>query len=199
MRYPQILALGSFLNLVVSQEQKILSVNDGILNTCSWSSPTQALQSFTDPQQEDLRTILSSSAKIYTRGEEAFDEKTLRWQKIGTPNVDLAVAVANEADVIRTINFANQRNIPFIAASGSHGSIDSLSTVQNGIEIWMRNLNRVRINPDGETATIGGGTKMGEVTQALWAYGKQTGMCETDVLYQYPISIHCCVLDRTCI
>ncbi|EHL00888.1 hypothetical protein M7I_3281 [Glarea lozoyensis 74030] len=38
----------------------------------------------------------------------------------------------------------------------------------------MRKLNTIDISPDGQTATIGGGALSKEVTDALWARGKQT-------------------------
>lgn len=45
-----------------------------------------------------------------------------------------------------------------------------------GIQILMRQINHVRIDPDGKTATIGGGALGKEVTDALWQVGKQTGV-----------------------
>lgn len=47
--------------------------------------------------------------------------------------------------------------------------------MQGGIEIWMNQLQTIEIAEDGNTATIGGGTLSTNVTQALWAAGKQTG------------------------
>jgi len=74
------------------------------------------------------------------------------------------------------ILFANTHNIPFLAKTGGHGAIDSLGNVHNGIEIWMRNLNQIQISPDGKTAISGGGVKVKEVVDTLWAAGKQTGI-----------------------
>lgn len=44
-----------------------------------------------------------------------------------------------------------------------------------GIEIHMSQLNSVAIAKDGNTATIGGGVISKNLTDALWAAGKQTG------------------------
>ena len=39
----------------------------------------------------------------------------------------------------------------------------------------MRGLNDVTVASDGESVALGGGVKVKEVTDALWAQGKQTG------------------------
>lgn len=39
----------------------------------------------------------------------------------------------------------------------------------------MSQLNSVQLSEDGQTATIGGGTLAINVTNELWAVGKQTG------------------------
>lgn len=52
--------------------------------------------------------------------------------------------------------------------------------MKTGIEIDMKQLNSIVVAPDGQTATFGGGAMSVNVTNALWAAGKQTvtGTCE---------------------
>lgn len=45
----------------------------------------------------------------------------------------------------------------------------------SGIEIYLAQLNTVEIAKDGKTAKIGGGILSKNLTDALWAAGKQTG------------------------
>lgn len=45
----------------------------------------------------------------------------------------------------------------------------------HGISISLRQLDSVDIAPDGQTAVIGGGIRSRNLTDALWAAGKQTG------------------------
>lgn len=71
--------------------------------------------------------------------------------------------------------YSNMHNQSILAFGGGHGAISSMEKVHNGIEIWMGQLNQVKINSDGGSATIGGGTKSKAVTDRLWAAGKQTG------------------------
>ena len=70
--------------------------------------------------------------------------------------------------------------LPWLAISGHHGAINSLGTFEQGIQISMENFNEIEISSDGQTALIGGGTLSKNVTDALWAKGKQTvtGACE---------------------
>ncbi|KAE9366665.1 FAD binding domain protein [Stipitochalara longipes BDJ] len=113
---------------------------------------------------------LSSNASILFPGSPQFADATLRWQEWEHPSITVVVE----------IKYANEQDIPFLAITGGHGAIRSLGNVKHGIEIWMRQMNSVTINPDGNTATIGGGVLSKELVDALWAADKQTvtGLCE---------------------
>lgn len=65
--------------------------------------------------------------------------------------------------------------MPFLATNGVHGSITTLGKMTRGIEIHMSQLNSIVVAQDGSTATIGGGVMSKNLTDALWAVGKQTG------------------------
>ena len=47
--------------------------------------------------------------------------------------------------------------------------------MDHGIEIYLNQLNTVKVAADGKTVTIGGGTMSKKVTDTLWAANKQTG------------------------
>lgn len=51
--------------------------------------------------------------------------------------------------------------------------------MKSGIEIVMRNLDRVERSADGKTATVGGGALSKTVIDALWKADKQTGGLNT--------------------
>lgn len=139
----------------------------------------------------ELGPKLSPNASIILPGSADFIISTTRWQQYRSPEINVAVEVTNERDIRETvcgflsnycsaeffqILYANQRGIPFLAKVSGHGAVSSLGNVHNGIEIWMRAMKDVRVSEDGKTATIGGGIKAREVTDALWAVGKQTGI-----------------------
>ncbi|PWY90260.1 putative FAD-dependent oxygenase [Aspergillus sclerotioniger CBS 115572] len=134
-------------------------------------------------RREDITTLLgpqlSVGAQIILPNNAGFVQATQRWSLFDPPHFTAVVEVGTEEDVATTVKFANQNNIPFLAVTGTHGTITSLGKF-NGIEIRMRNLNSTVISEDGKTVTLGGGKRSGEVIEALWAAGKQTvsGICE---------------------
>ena len=73
------------------------------------------------------------------------------------------------------VQFANRRDLPFLASTGAHGSLTSLGKMTQGIEIYMTQLNSVTVSGDGKTATIGGGAMAKAVVDELWNAGKQAG------------------------
>lgn len=73
------------------------------------------------------------------------------------------------------MRFANEKNLPFLAYAGSHGSLTTMSKMTCGIEIDLHQLSGVEVASDGQTAKFGGGIMAKNVTDNLWAAGKQTG------------------------
>jgi hypothetical protein len=123
----------------------------------------------------DLSARLSSGAKIYYPGSESFASSTARWSTYDAPNITITVEVATEKDVIETVKFANEKGKPYLAVNNGHGAITTVGKVKNGIQIWMRQLNSVKVAPDGKTATFGAGILAKGVIDGLWTAGKQTG------------------------
>jgi hypothetical protein len=128
-----------------------------------------------EDQAPGLASRLSSGAHIYLPGSTDFELSTTRWSTLDAPNVTITVEPATENDVAETVKYANERGIPFIAVNGGHGAITTVGEVKNGIEIWMRSLNKIAIAQDGKTVTLGGGVLSKSVTETLWRAGKQTG------------------------
>lgn len=80
------------------------------------------------------------------------------------------------------VKFARKYNIDFLAINRAHGTTKSLSTVQHGIQINLRQLQEITIAPDGKTATLGGGVYNDNVINALHAKNKSSGMFHDDCL-----------------
>lgn len=62
-----------------------------------------------------------------------------------------------------------------LLTNGHHGATKTLGRMDFGIEIYLPQLNSVSIAKDKKSATVGGGTNSKDLTDALWAAGKQTG------------------------
>jgi len=93
-----------------------------------------------------------------------------------------SVLASNDAVAhLSQVKYANHANIPFIAMTGTHGWPTTLNELKGGIEINMRKLNTSKVNADGKTATVGGGTMQYEIVRSLYDQGKKlavTGLCE---------------------
>lgn len=70
------------------------------------------------------------------------------------------------------MKFANKYNVPFLAVNRGHGTASALSNVKNGINIYVRALDTIKIGHDGDSALMGGGTYVEDVITALSAQGK---------------------------
>lgn len=132
--------------------------------------------------QQDLTTLLSSSALVILPSSPSFAQYTHRWSLntyTNSPSYAVIVIPASERDVSLTIQYANAHSIPFLATTGTHGTWDGLSKLQGGMAIWTRNLTKMEFAADGKSATLGGGLRGDDVIPALWARGKQTttGSC----------------------
>lgn len=77
------------------------------------------------------------------------------------------------------VEYCNANSIDFLAINGGHGLSATLGTF-NGIQINMRQLDNIDIQPSNKSAWFGGGTIVGQVIQTLWDKGfvTTTGGCE---------------------
>ncbi|KAI1361510.1 FAD binding domain protein [Xylaria arbuscula] len=127
-----------------------------------------------------LHGKLSAGAQIYFPGSAGYANATNRWSVLDAPTTNIVVLPSVANDVSEIVKAANLLNIPYLTVNGGHGAITTVGKMKSGIEIWMDNLNSVKVSEDGKTATFGGGVLSKTVTDSLWALGKQTvtGGCE---------------------
>ncbi|KAF1958357.1 FAD-binding domain-containing protein [Byssothecium circinans] len=131
----------------------------------------------------DVKTLapyLSSAAKIYLPGSTEFTTYTVRWSNLEPPTPNVVIVPGTEKDVAEIVKFAFEHDIPILAYNGHHGTINTLGRMDYGIEIYLPQLNAISIAKDKKSVTVGGGTNSKDLTDALWAAGKQTvtGTCE---------------------
>jgi FAD/FMN-containing dehydrogenase len=70
---------------------------------------------------------------------------------------------------------ANAHSLPFLATTGHHGSIITIGALDYGVDINLRELKSVAVEPNGKIANIQGGVLAKDVTDALWDVGKWSG------------------------
>lgn len=124
---------------------------------------------------DNLQGRLSPEAHVYLPASAEFDQATTRWSVLDNPTFSVVVKPSVHNDIVETVKFSNEMNLSYLPFNRGHGAITSMGKEQNGIGIWMDGLRSVEIAQDGLTATIGGGALSKDVTDTLWAMGKQTG------------------------
>ncbi|CAL8580015.1 hypothetical protein XPA_005748 [Xanthoria parietina] len=125
--------------------------------------------------QNEIGRSLSKKAALYFPGQPEYKNLTTRWAENISPGFFVTVEVGTEDDVATTVKFARKYNIDFLAISRGHGTTKTLSTVKNGIQINLRQLQEITVAADGKTATLGGGVYNDNVVNALHAKGKSSG------------------------
>lgn len=145
---------------------------------------------------------LSKNAQIYVPNDSQFKTYTVRWSNLEAPTVNVVVLPGTEQDVSKIVSgshsltspaahpsshaytaqvkYAYDNCIPILAYNGHHGSLTTLGKMDYGIAINLVQLNSFAVAKDGTTVTVGGGINSHNLTEQLWAAGKQTvtGTCE---------------------
>lgn len=102
-----------------------------------------------------------------------------RYTNYKRPEYIAAVQVAEEQDVIETVNYARARGVQFAARAGGHSLTSSLRRIKSAIAIDMRKLNHVNYDEKTRQITVGGGITTGEFANATHAKGMEVtvGSC----------------------
>ncbi|KAF4624419.1 hypothetical protein G7Y89_g13752 [Cudoniella acicularis] len=129
--------------------------------------------------KRELQKRLSPDARIVLEGEDEFAALDARYTNYKRPWYIAAVQVAEEQDVIETVNYARSRGIQFAARSGGHSLTTSLRRIKNAITIDMRRLNGVKYKEEKQQMTVGGGITTGEFANATFDKGMEVtvGSC----------------------
>ncbi|MCJ7590032.1 MAG: FAD-dependent oxidoreductase [Woeseiaceae bacterium] len=106
-------------------------------------------------------------------GSEAYESA----RRIMNPTIDkhpaLIVQAAGPADVMDAVNFAGQENLLVAVKCGGH-SAPGKSTCDKGMMIDLSLLRSVRVDPIARTATVAGGSLLGELDHEAMAHGLVT-------------------------
>ncbi|KAL5355969.1 hypothetical protein BJX96DRAFT_142127 [Aspergillus floccosus] len=94
-----------------------------------------------------------------------------RWSEWKPPTWTGAIKPKTERDLQKIVRIAAAHNLPFMATNGGHGTSLIYGTVK-GIDVNLENFNSVKIDIEKNTLTVGGGTKLGDITEPLYKAGK---------------------------
>ena len=123
--------------------------------------------------QLELGKQLSPSAQVLIEGDEGFQPVIARYTNYKRPGYIAGVRVAEEEDVVKVVNYARSRGIPFVARTGGHSLTTSLGRIQHAIVIEMRGLNGIEYDSTKQRMTVGGGVTTGEFTNATFSKGME--------------------------
>ena len=77
----------------------------------------------------------------------------------------LIARCANTDDVVASVNYAHEHNLPVAVRGGGH-NVAGHGTINNGLVIDLALMNHVEVDPKNRTVRAGGGATIGEVDQA---------------------------------
>lgn len=75
------------------------------------------------------------------------------------------------ADLIRQVQYASSRDIPFLATGGRHGFTTSLGDLQQGLDLDLSAFRNVSVDVKAKTLTVGGATLFADIYNPLYEAG----------------------------
>jgi hypothetical protein len=101
-------------------------------------------------------TLTTRDDTDYTAGATAFNLAVVH-------RPEAVVHAATEADVVETVRFARAEGVPLHLHTSGHGAVEAYA---DGIVLALGGLASVAVDPQAQTATLGGGTLWGDVIAA---------------------------------
>jgi FAD/FMN-containing dehydrogenase len=79
----------------------------------------------------------------------------------------------DQADVVAAVQFARRHGLDIAVRGGGHGGA-GYGTADDGLVIDLSPMRWVRVDPDNHTALVGGGSQLGDIDHATYAFGLTT-------------------------
>jgi hypothetical protein len=105
---------------------------------------------------------------IFTPSDEEFADELAPFNPALTLQPDAVVGAANERDLVETVRFAREYELPLSVQATGHGGY---LAVASGLMISTKRLNAVAVDPESGIATIGAGAVWGDVLAAADPHG----------------------------
>jgi FAD/FMN-containing dehydrogenase len=125
----------------------------------------------TDLECDRLRS--GFAGELILPGEASYDEARTIFNAMIDRRPAVIAQCENAHDVARAIGFGRERGLEIAVRGGGHG-VAGKALTDGGVVIDLRRMNRVTVDPDAKTATVGGGATMSHLDRATEPHGLVT-------------------------
>lgn len=106
-------------------------------------------------------------------GDEQYDDARAVWNGMIDKHPALVVRCAGVADVIRTLEFAREQDLPIAIRGGGH-NIAGSAVCDGGAVVDLSEMRSVSVDPDAKTARVEPGATLGDFDHEAQAFGLAT-------------------------
>lgn len=103
-------------------------------------------------------------------GNEGYDKARRLWNGLYDKYPKAIAYCKTPLDVVKAINFSRENELIFSVRGGGHDYAGN-SVCEDGLVIDLSRMNEVEVDPAKQTATVGGGSTVGEFDAAAQKYG----------------------------
>jgi len=111
--------------------------------------------------------------EVLTQGEAGYDAARSVWNGMINRTPGAIVRCTGAADVIATVNFAREHQLPLAVKAGGH-NVSGKAVCDDGIVIDLSLMNNIRIDPDARRGRAGAGAQWGAFDHEAQAFGLTT-------------------------
>lgn len=122
---------------------------------------------FSDQELGSLRRLVD--CRIFTAQDREFDEARRVWNGMIDRVPSAIVQVASIADVIQTVRFCREHNIPASVRGGGHSAAGK-AVADGALMIDLSQMRNVEVNPARKTAVVQGGARWGDFDREAETY-----------------------------
>ncbi len=131
--------------------------------------------------QSDLNKLRKDfSGKILLPEDPSYEDSRSIYNAMIEKRPGIIARCVEEEDVIRAVNFGRDLDLEISVRGGGH-SVAGWGLTEGGLMIDLSLMNTVEVNPDNQTARVGGGATWNNLDHACNRYGLATtgGICTT--------------------
>lgn len=137
------------------------------LLTTSLIAEIESQNEISNFEQADFKQL---TGRVVTALDPQYNVDRLNWDLYLSRHPLAIVFVQNNQDILNALNFCSKNKIPFRIRSGGHG-LEGWSTLDDGIIIDLRDMNKIRVDQEQRLAYVQPGAKQAQVVVALGELG----------------------------